>query len=88
MFGAGLVFTMTLSLRAAFKLRKRVLFHVFPDRIEALSIWKGENPRIWRLENMDLKFASLCWVADREDMAEFLAWRSSRLTRSPAENSA
>ena len=88
MFGAGLVFTMTLSLRAAFKLRKRVLFHVFPDRIEALSIWKCENPRIWRLENMDLKFASLCWVADREDMAEFLAWRSSRLTRSPAENSA
>ena len=57
MFGAGLVFTMTLSLRAAFKLRKRVLFHVFPDRIDALSIWKGENPRIWRLENMDLKFS-------------------------------
>ncbi len=88
MLSAGLVFTMSLSLRAASKLRKRALFHVFPDRIEVLPVWKGEAPRSWRLENMDLKFASLCWVADREDMAEFLAWRNSSLTRSPEENSA
>lgn len=87
-FSAGLVFTMSLSLRAASKLRNRALFHVFPDRIEVLSVWKGEAPRSWRLENMDLKFASLCWVADREDMAEFLAWRSSSITRFPAKNSA
>lgn len=87
-FSAALVFALTLSLRAAFKLRKQVLFRVFADRIEVLAVWEGEEPRTWRLENMDLKFASLCWVADREDMAEFLTWRSSSLNRSPAKNSA
>lgn len=85
---AGLVFALILSLQTAFKLRKQVLFQVFPDRIEVLPVWKGVEPRTWRLENMDLKFASLCWVADPEDMTEFLAWRSSSLTRSPAGNSA
>ncbi len=85
---AGLVFTTGLSLGAAFKLRKHVLFHVFPDRIEVLPIWESEAPRKWRLESMDMKFATLCWFADRQDMANFLSWRSSSLTRSPAENSA